>query len=266
MLRRRKEDVETELPGRTTKTFFVPMTETQRSYYEDYEHLVARLAAIARRRPLTRDEFEKLQRYLACMRMVCDTPAILEDKAHDCPKMEELERLLPDLLADPERKIIVFSEWVRMLERRLAEAFDVPVNVIDAATHAAMLRLANAGFVAVPAEGMREVFPGPGAEAPQTDHRIVRASALVERAQRKFKAAALLEGGGFGEEARTPAVEAACLGVGALAALRGSTNPAPPKAPPRSSFSRRPTGRRTTYPSALSAFCPTPTAKATLRR
>ena len=30
--------------------------------------------------------------------------------------MEEMERLLPDLLEDPERKIIVFSEWVRTLE------------------------------------------------------------------------------------------------------------------------------------------------------
>ena len=35
MLRRRKEDVESELPGRSAKTFFVPMTETQRSFYED---------------------------------------------------------------------------------------------------------------------------------------------------------------------------------------------------------------------------------------
>ena len=50
------------------------------------------------------------------MRMVCDTPYILGDESRDCPKMEEMERLLPDLLDDPERKIIVFSEWVRMLE------------------------------------------------------------------------------------------------------------------------------------------------------
>ena len=115
MLRWRKEDVESELPGRSAKTFFVPMTETQRSFYEDYEHVVARLASIARRRPLTREEFERLQRCLACMRMVCDTPYILEDKDHACPKMDEIERLLPDLLEDPDRKIIVFSEWVRML-------------------------------------------------------------------------------------------------------------------------------------------------------
>ncbi|MCY4467212.1 MAG: SNF2-related protein, partial [Thiotrichales bacterium] len=116
MLRRRKEDVENELPGRTTKTFFVPMTETQTRTYEDYDLYVKRLAALAAKRPLTKDEFDRLQKFLACMRMICDTPYILGDENRDCPKMEEIERLLPDLLDDPERKIIVFSEWVRMLE------------------------------------------------------------------------------------------------------------------------------------------------------
>ena len=116
MLRRRKEDVESELPGRTVKTFFVPMTDTQTRAYEDYDLYVKRLAALAAKRPLTKDEFDRLQKFLACMRMVCDTPYILGDENRDCPKMEEIERLLPDLLDDPERKIIVFSEWVRMLE------------------------------------------------------------------------------------------------------------------------------------------------------
>lgn len=116
MLRRRKDDVETQLPDRMTKTFFVPMTERQRSVYDDYELATRRIAAIAQRRPLTADEFEKLQRCLACMRMVCDTPYILDDRYDDCPKLDELEKLLPELLEDPERKIIIFSEWVRMLE------------------------------------------------------------------------------------------------------------------------------------------------------
>ena len=116
MLRRRKEDVENELPGRTTKTFFVPMTEAQLDAYEGYEFLARRLAAVAARRPLTPEEFKLLQGHLACMRMICDTPYILDGRRHECPKMEEIERLLPDLMDDPERKIIIFSEWVRMLE------------------------------------------------------------------------------------------------------------------------------------------------------
>jgi hypothetical protein len=53
MLRRRKSDVETELPGRTVKTFFVPLVGEQRMRYHDYRMLAARLIAISERRPLT---------------------------------------------------------------------------------------------------------------------------------------------------------------------------------------------------------------------
>ena len=435
MLRRRKEDVETELPGRTTKTFFVPMTDAQTSTYEDYDLYVKRLAALAARRPLTKEEFERLQKFLACMRMVCDTPYILGDENRDCPKMEEMERLLPDLLEDPERKIIVFSEWVRMLElvreyagaagiefawhtgsvpqpqrraeirrfredpdcrlflssesggvglnlqvadtvvnmdqpwnparleqriarawrkhqtrpvtvinlvsehtiehrmlglldqkralaegvldrrgdlseiplptgraafmerlnavlgaradaeaaaagraaegatraltpveqlrddlvtahgatlrqvfasegdeavlvvlalppdgiaeeeRRLGESTALNVKVIDPATHESMLRLAEAGLIALPGGELREVWPASGPERSESDGRVIRAKALTDRAEHKLKAAVLLVGGGFAEEARVPAVEAARLGVAALATMRGKPEP-----------------------------------------
>jgi superfamily II DNA or RNA helicase len=116
MLRRRKRDVEKELPGRTVKTFFVPMADEQAARYADYEYSARRLAAIAERRPLSKEEFDRLQQYLACMRMICDTPAILDPSCRVCPKLEELEGVLGELLEDGERKIVVFSEWVRMLE------------------------------------------------------------------------------------------------------------------------------------------------------
>ena len=51
MLRRRKSDVESELPGRTVKTYFVPMVEEQKQRYEDYRAPAARLLAQAQRRP-----------------------------------------------------------------------------------------------------------------------------------------------------------------------------------------------------------------------
>jgi superfamily II DNA or RNA helicase len=115
MLRRRKRDVENELPGRTEKTFFVPMVEEQAKRYSDYEYRAQMLAAIAQRRPLTQDEFDRLQQYLACMRMICDTPAILDPECRVCPKLEELEGVLAELLEEPSRKVLVFSEWVKML-------------------------------------------------------------------------------------------------------------------------------------------------------
>ena len=50
------------------------------------------------------------------MRMLCDTPAILDPTCRVCPKLEELENILGDLLQDETCKVIVFSEWERMLE------------------------------------------------------------------------------------------------------------------------------------------------------
>jgi hypothetical protein len=116
MLRRRKRDVENELPGRTVKNYFIAMAPEQAARYGDYAQQAMRLIVIAQRRPLRQEEFDRLQQYLACMRMVCDTPAILDPECRICPKLEELEGILGDLLEDPERKIIVFSEWERMLQ------------------------------------------------------------------------------------------------------------------------------------------------------
>jgi hypothetical protein len=116
MLRRRKTDVEKDLPGRTVKTYFVPMVEEQEKRYEDYRAPAARLIALSQRRPLTQAEFDRLQMLLACMRMICDTPAILDPECRVSPKLEELERILNDLFEEPDRKVIVFSEWERMLE------------------------------------------------------------------------------------------------------------------------------------------------------
>lgn len=116
MLRRRKADVETELPERTVRTFFVPLSQEQKDRYVEHEAQVARLANIARRRPLTQEESEKLLRELAMMRMVCDTNYILDAKEKACPKLSELEKILEECQKNSDVKVLVFSEWERMLE------------------------------------------------------------------------------------------------------------------------------------------------------
>ena len=47
MLRRRKADVETELPERSDRTFFVPLSTEQQTEYENHEAVVAREGATA---------------------------------------------------------------------------------------------------------------------------------------------------------------------------------------------------------------------------
>ncbi|MDZ7754480.1 MAG: C-terminal helicase domain-containing protein [Gammaproteobacteria bacterium] len=92
------------------------MHEEQTGPYEEYQAKVARLSAAARKRPLKKEEMERLQGYLACMRMLCDTPYILDRETRVSPKLKELEAILGDLMADGDHKVLVFSEWERMLE------------------------------------------------------------------------------------------------------------------------------------------------------
>ena len=126
MLRRRKADVETELPERSDRNHFVPLSDLQKQQYALHEQQVMRLVNIATRRPLTRQEQDKLQRELAMMRMICDSNYILDPDDRTCPKLEELEKLLEEC-ADNDAKAIIFSEWERMLElvRDLCEARDI---------------------------------------------------------------------------------------------------------------------------------------------
>lgn len=60
MLRRRKDDVEEQLPERVDNTYFVEMTPEQTTRYQEYEEIVARLCHLAKQRPL------RPRRWIAC--------------------------------------------------------------------------------------------------------------------------------------------------------------------------------------------------------
>ena len=118
LLRRRKIEVETELPDRTDRNLFVPLTPAMREEYGETERQVAELVQIAQRRPLTPKEQDLLMILLNILRIICDSPGILKNNpSRDCPKLDEIARLLDDCLSDPDVKVIVFSEWEGMLKR-----------------------------------------------------------------------------------------------------------------------------------------------------
>lgn len=116
LLRRRKADVETELPNRVERTFLVPLSEPQRAAYQAHETVVTRLLAANRRKPLPEPQRERLVRELNMLRMICDTNYILDPSDHACPKLDELARILAECMSNPEVKVLIFSEWERMLE------------------------------------------------------------------------------------------------------------------------------------------------------
>ena len=123
LLRRRKHHVETELPDRGDRNLFVALTPEQRVVYSEYADQVAKLVSIAKRRPLTPKEQDQLMILMGMMRMACDTPAIIKTQTcDDCPKLDEIARLLDEALSDADVKVIVFSEWEGMLARVRAHA------------------------------------------------------------------------------------------------------------------------------------------------
>ena len=89
-LRRRKADVETQLPGRTERFHFVPLSEAQRAAYAPLEAELAHLVAPTRRQPLTAGQQGRLLGLVARLRMICDTNYILDPLDRACPKAAEI--------------------------------------------------------------------------------------------------------------------------------------------------------------------------------
>ena len=117
MLRRRKADVSLDLPPRNDRNLFVGMTQEQRKRYSEEEYRLLIILNIMKKRPLTQEEFKRMQMHLASMRMLCDSCYIMDPEVKDSPKLDEVMQELHQYLEnEPGRKIIMFSEWVRMLD------------------------------------------------------------------------------------------------------------------------------------------------------
>jgi superfamily II DNA or RNA helicase len=124
MLRRRKAEVLDQLPGRIDKNLFVPMTSEQMRHHEENRDIVARIVQRWRRSGfLSEGDQRRLTCALQNMRMSCDSSFLLDPLHDHGHKADELITLLQDLLAQPDAKVVVFSQWLRMHElivRRLA--------------------------------------------------------------------------------------------------------------------------------------------------
>ncbi len=117
LIRRSKAQVLKQLPDRLDKNFFVPMTPQQRVHHEENREVVARIVAKWRRyKFLSEADQRRLMIALQNMRMSCDSTYLLDQRTDFGVKADELTTLLGELLEQPGSKIVVFSQWVRMLE------------------------------------------------------------------------------------------------------------------------------------------------------
>ena len=124
LIRRRKQEVLNELPERTDKHFFVNMTDQQRVIHEENKDVVAQIVAKWRRRGFLSDKDQRrLMIALQYMRMSCNSTYLIDKVTDHSAKMDECCILMDDLLASPENKVVIFSQWLgthELLVRRLA--------------------------------------------------------------------------------------------------------------------------------------------------
>jgi len=121
VVRRTRDEVLTDLPDRVDNNFFVEMTDPQWHAYDGFRQTVARLIAVARRRPLTPKEHKVLLGALMKMRLICNALALHdpdippEERERTAPKLRELRHILDDEIASNGHKAVVFSQWTNML-------------------------------------------------------------------------------------------------------------------------------------------------------
>lgn len=132
-LRRDRQTVLDQLPDRTENTFWTEMTHAQLRPYRRHAARVARLLSAGQ--VLAPGELRSLLQSLTSMRILCNGlaqhawdrfepivspergPAPDEEAVRrlHSPKLEEFVRVMDDLLEHAESKIVVFSQWERML-------------------------------------------------------------------------------------------------------------------------------------------------------
>jgi superfamily II DNA or RNA helicase len=125
LIRRQKEQVLEQLPGRIDSTVFVPMTQMQRDLHNDAREVVARVVAKWRKyRFLSEADKQRLMMALQKMRMTCDDAYLVNAPNESGGKADEVVTLLDELLERDGTKVVVFSQWLAMHElllKRLSE-------------------------------------------------------------------------------------------------------------------------------------------------
>jgi len=117
LIRRTKDKVLQELPERMEKRFFVPMTKEQMDYHDENREIVARIVQKWRRHGfLAESDQLRMRIALQNMRMSCNSTYLLDKTTDHGVKADELADLLAEVFEDPQSKVVVFSQWVRMHE------------------------------------------------------------------------------------------------------------------------------------------------------
>ena len=111
VIRRRKEEVLSDLPDEVVNNYYVDLTSKQAKIHNGYAQL---LMPLLNKKFLTPIDLQRMMELLLKMRMVCDSTYLIDRQTHLSPKLKELEGILEELVLQSNRKVVIFSEWTTM--------------------------------------------------------------------------------------------------------------------------------------------------------
>lgn len=132
-LRRRRAEVLSQLPARTDTRLSIELTPEQTEEHGYLDQPIAALVRKAQFRPLQQAEFLKLMQLLGKQRMICNGLAQVnfEEEWPRCqatklrsqrflqtlfsPKLVAFRELVEQMVVEQNRKLVVFSQWRKML-------------------------------------------------------------------------------------------------------------------------------------------------------
>jgi SNF2 family DNA or RNA helicase len=114
LLRRTRDSVRMDLPPRTVEILRIPPTDEQKTLHDAHMQTVAQ---IVRKPYLTEMDLLRLRMALLMCRMVADSTFLVDkQKPGWSTKLERLEELFDAIASEPDRKVLLFSEWTTMLD------------------------------------------------------------------------------------------------------------------------------------------------------
>lgn len=124
MLRRDRKLVSDQLPDRIVKRLDVGMTPAQDELHSSAMCAAGSIANIAKKRPLTPSEQNRLMSALQQARMACDAAGLVDKETEGSPKIDEMAAIIEEACIQSGLKAVVFSQWemmTRMVEDKLRE-------------------------------------------------------------------------------------------------------------------------------------------------
>lgn len=114
LIRREKQDVLSQINKVTQIDVPIELHQLQQEYHANSAKAIAHILGKKFKTPY---DMQMITKHLQTMRMACDSTYLVDKESNHSPKLQELKEILIEKfdLKNNNRKIIIFSEWKRML-------------------------------------------------------------------------------------------------------------------------------------------------------